>query len=167
MVTTTVSGDGWAMSVLPALGIRVANRYQGDYWPARIERIGDEETLCFVEELLYLVPLGPREKGYDPLHGRQLTSAGAKALALAAKACCLALRARDRRAFGAAVRRSFEAQVRLFPSMLTPSAEDAIARHQSALGWKLSGAGGGGYLVVVSDTPIARAVRICVRRGHD
>jgi galactokinase/mevalonate kinase-like predicted kinase len=32
------------------------------------------------------------------------------------------------------------------------------------LGWKVSGAGGGGYLIFVSDTPIENAVRVLARR---
>ena len=131
------------------------------------ERIGDEDTLRFLEQALYLIPLGPRDHGYDPLRGQQLTVAGAQALAEAAEACWQALRLKDLRAFGEAVRRSFEAQVSLFPGMRTAAVAEAIDRHKNALGWKLSGAGGGGYLIVVSDQPIHPAVRIHVRRGHE
>ena len=34
-----------------------------------------------------------------------------------------------------------------------------------ATGWKLSGAGGGGYLVIVSETPIQQALRPIARRS--
>ena len=41
-----------------------------------------------------------------------------------------------------------------------------IDRYKSeAAGWKLSGAGGGGYLVLVSDKEIKNALKIRIRRG--
>ena len=47
----------------------------------------------------------------------------------------------------------------MFPSMLTPLVDEAIPRQKGVLGWKLSGAGGGGYVIVVSDEPLHRRLR--------
>jgi len=37
----------------------------------------------------------------------------------------------------------------------------------SALGWKVSGAGGGGYLILVADHPIEHAIQIIIRRSKE
>ena len=155
--TKDVAGSQDAIGIVtPGLA---ASYYQGDYWPMRIDRISTEDTLRFVEDSLYLLPLGPRDPEYDPLLAKQLTVANATALAEAAEACWRAILIHDRRAFGKAVRRSFDAQLRLFPSMNTSTVRDAIAQHEGTLGWKLAGAGGGGYLIVVSNTSIQSAIR--------
>ena len=41
--------------------------YKNHRCPTHIDRVGDEATLTFIEESLYLLPLGPREEDYDPL----------------------------------------------------------------------------------------------------
>jgi cytidyltransferase-like protein len=139
--------------------------YEGAYWPVRISRRGDEHLLRFIEDSLYLVPLGERAADYNPLEGTHLTTEGARALAAAADSAWEAIHREDRAALGQAMRQSFEAQVSLFPRMMNPVVAEMIARHrQHALGWKLSGAGGGGYLVLVSETPVAQAIRVSIRR---
>ncbi|MBI5667701.1 MAG: adenylyltransferase/cytidyltransferase family protein [Chloroflexi bacterium] len=142
--------------------------YDGDYWPVRIEPVRDELTLQFIERALYLIPLGPREEGYNPLAERRISREGAKALADAAESCWEAILRHDLAGFGAAVRQSFEAQIAMFPCMVNDMVQDLIRRYQDvALGWKLSGAGGGGYLILVADEPITNAVQVIIRRGLD
>ena len=50
-----------------------------------------------------------------------------------------------------------------FVSKYWPGAVITISIER-ALGWKLAGAGGGGYLVLVSERPIANAIKIRIRR---
>jgi len=142
--------------------------YAGKYWPERISSIQDEEVLSMIEESLYLIPLDPRKPGFHVLENTNITLAGAKALADATHACWEGLLARDVTTFGNSVRAVFEAQVALFPNMLNEGIQEQIEAYRSrSLGWKMSGAGGGGYLVLVADQPIENAVRISIRRPSD
>jgi mevalonate kinase len=60
---------------------------------------------------------------------------------------------------------SFEAQTTLFPNTIYPEIEKVINQYKNqALGWKLSGAGGGGYLVLLAEKPVKNAIHIKVRR---
>jgi cytidyltransferase-like protein len=139
--------------------------YEGKYWPSRIEHIRDPRILGFVESSLYLITLTPRRTEFDVLADTRIDCAGAKVLADAAEGCWDAILACDIRSFGKYFRESFEAQIAMFPHMMNDAVADLIDRYrQRALGWKLSGAGGGGYLILVSDKPIENAVRIIARR---
>ena len=63
----------------------------------------------------------------------------------------------------------FEAQVEMFPSMMQPGVQEYIDLYkEKALAWKMSGAGGGGYLALVCRNQAsmpAEAVRIKIRRS--
>jgi cytidyltransferase-like protein len=142
--------------------------YVGKYWPAQITSVQDEALLKFIEDALYLIPLSPRPSTFHVLEGTRINVEGAKALADAALACWDAIHAKDVVGFGHSVRASFEAQVAMFPHMLTDTMLELIDIYRDqALGWKVSGAGGGGYLILVADHPIENAVRISIRRESD
>ncbi len=142
--------------------------YDGQYWPSRITPLQDENVLSFIENSLYLIPLSPRPSGFHVLENTNITPEGAKALADAAISGWETILAQDVTGFGHSVRASFEAQVAMFPNMLTDTMLELIEiYHERALGWKVSGAGGGGYLILVADKPIENAVRISVRRESD
>jgi len=139
--------------------------YEGKYWPSRIESIHDEATLQFIEQAFYLVPLGPRHSGYSVLSDTHITIDGARALSEAANSCWNAILAKDIVHFGKYFRASFEAQIAMFPNMVNPMVFELIDHYkEEALGWKLSGAGGGGYLIFVAEKPIEHALRIIIRR---
>ena len=44
--------------------------------------------------------------------------------------------------------------------MLTPDVQSAVKQFGGmAYGWELTGCGGGGYLILISETPIPNAIR--------
>lgn len=139
--------------------------YNGEYWPQNIITINDENILSWVESNLYLITLEPREWDYDVLENTNINKENAKLLADAADECWAAIRKQDLIAFGKAFRKSFEAQITMFPNMVDNEILNVIEKYKSkALGWKLSGAGGGGYLILVSENPIKGAMQVKIRR---
>jgi cytidyltransferase-like protein len=163
--TKTISGSQDSIGIVfPGLA---KAHYEGVYWPTRIERNCDESVLQFVENSLYLITLGPRQSEYDVLGNTQIDREKAKALADATEDCWQAIQNQDIQKFGASMKAVFEAQVAMFPTMINDSVARLIEKyHRSALGWKLSGAGGGGYLVLVSEEPIENASKIYARREN-
>lgn len=139
--------------------------YNGNYWPHSIENCIDETVLKFIESHLYLVTLGPRIASYNVLENTNITIQGAKALSEAADDCWQAILNKDVTQFGKAIRDSFEAQIAMFPNMIDDEIKDIMQQFSNALGWKLSGAGGGGYLILISETPIENTLQIKIRRA--
>jgi len=142
--------------------------YEGDYWPSRFEHRLDESLLRFVEGSLQLVSLGPRFSKYDPLVNTAFDYERAKALADAAEGNWQAILSQDILRFGHTLREGFEAQIAMFPNMMNERVKSLIDEYRDcALGWKLSGAGGGGYLILVAEKPVSGAIRVIARREMD
>lgn len=139
--------------------------YNNHYWPEKIETIHDEAILRWLEQHLCLIPTFPRPEGTSVVEGCKIDEAGVKALATAADQCWEAILKRDLQAFAAAYQASFEAQVAMFPAMVSEEVRRWIDRYRDqALAWKLSGAGAGGYLALVCEVPPVEAIRIKIRR---
>ncbi len=152
-----------------ALGIVMPglNRYEyhGDYWPSKISSQNEPVLLDWIENHLNLVTLGPRKGDYDVLANTQINQAGAQKLAAAAQSCWEGILAKNLNQLGAGMTASFEAQIAMFPNMVDESILKLIKQYQDlAIGWKLSGAGGGGYLILVSEESIPSAMKIKIRR---
>jgi cytidyltransferase-like protein len=139
--------------------------YRGAFWPSKITPVDNEAVLAWLEQHLRLVPLGPRSPGFDVFKGRQITPGRVRSLVAAADACWQAILKRDLEAFGRHFRASFEAQVSLFPRMSNGEVRATLRQYAgSALGWKLSGAGGGGYLILVTKNEFPGTIKIKIRR---
>ncbi len=161
--TEIISGSQDALGiVIPGL-----NRldYNGTYWPYKIESILEESVLRFVEDHLFLVTLEPRDSTFSVLDGTRIDAAGAKRLAEATENCWNSILSKDLVQFGKFFTHSFDAQVAMFPNMVDDGIRAVIERYRPrALGWKLSGAGGGGYLILVADKKVENTIQIKIRR---
>ena len=137
--------------------------YNNCFWPEKIEKCTDEMTFRFLEDHLVMIPMEPRKPGCSVVEGKDITPVKVKALAAAADACWNAIMKKDLDAFAAAYKASFEAQVSMFPGMITPAylghpeqdnryIADTIAHYSAlddVLACKMPGAGGGGYIALV------------------
>jgi cytidyltransferase-like protein len=161
--TTYISGSQDSLGiVLPGL-----NRlyYRGDYWPETIESVCDPAVLQWIEERLWLIPLFPRHVDFDVLADTNITEKEVIRLSQAADECWLAIFAKDPAAWGQAFIASFNAQIAMFPNMVSPEILNMLGAYKlDVLGWKVSGAGGGGYFIFISEKPVANAIQIRIRR---
>lgn len=158
-----VSGSQDAIGiVMPGL-----NRldYDNSYWPIKITSNTDSDLLEWIESRLWLVPLYPRHQDYDVYSGTCITVENVRALVKYADAVWHAILAKDVKSWAEATTASFNAQIKMFPNMCPPDISKIIEKYeQVSLGHKISGAGGGGYLILVSETSIENAFQIHIRR---
>ena len=163
--TKYVSGSQDALGItLPCL-----NRFyyeRGEYWPSKIESVRDNEILTWIEQRLWLIPLTPRVASYDVLANTDINEEKARALSVATDKCWDALLERNAVEVGKTIAQSFEAQIAMFPNMVIPEILEQLELYKNhTLGWKLSGAGGGGYLILFNEKPVENAIQIRIRRG--
>ena len=162
--TSYVSGSQDAIGIVFP-GLNRLDYAKGEYWPEKITTVDDTEIIDWIEQRLWFITLPPREGNFNVLDKTNISTEGAQALAKAADDVWDAINARDIQKFGKAFKASFDSQVAMFPLMKSATVRETIDIYKDkALGWKLAGAGGGGYLVLVSEKPIDNAIQIRIRR---
>lgn len=135
-----------------------------EYWPSRFEMITDLSIIRWLEERLYMITLWPRPADFVVLENTNITTENVRNLAKAAEMAWEGLNNKDINEFSKGFAASFRAQVTMFPKMMNNKVAKVIDEYRSiALAWKLSGAGGGGYLILISEKPIPNAIRINIR----
>ena len=161
--STLISGAQDAIGIcMPGL---VRHYYDNAYWPKQFESVHDEDILDWLEEHLFMVLLWPRPAGTDLLKETDISKANVKALANAADGAWKAILDKNLTEFARYFKNSFEAQTTMFPAMLNPDIEKVIDSYKDqGLAWKLAGAGGGGYLILVADRQPKGSMKIKIRR---
>jgi cytidyltransferase-like protein len=137
---------------------------KGEYWPAKFETISNPEIIKWLEERLSMITLWPRPDHYNVLKNTNINASNVKKLTTAAERAWDGLLGMNIEEFSTGFKNSFDSQVRMFPDMLNEKVNKVINRYRKdALAWKLSGAGGGGYLILISEKLIPGAFRIKIR----
>ena len=158
-----ISGSQDAIGIVMP-GINRSN-YDGEYWPESIESINDNKTISWLEDVIKIIPLSPRSYDYNVLENTNINKEDAQKLSYASNKCWKAIKNRKIDLLGKWMTNCFNSQVKMFPNMINKDIQSVIEKYSDLMiGHKISGAGGGGYIIAVSDKPIPNSINITIRR---
>jgi len=161
--TVEVSGSQDSIGITMP-GINKFYYEKGKYWPSQFDTISDPEIINWLEQRLYMVTLWPRPEGYNVLSDTYINEENVRNLAFAAERTWEGLINKDMDRFSGGFLDSFNSQIRMFPRMVNRKIERIIGQYKrQAKAWKLSGAGGGGYLILISEEEIPNSFKIKIR----
>jgi cytidyltransferase-like protein len=152
-----------------SIGITIpgVNRFYYDkekYWPSRFETVSDLSVIKWLEDRLYMVTLWPRPDDFVVLEDSHVTFENVRKLNAGAEMAWEGLIKKDIALFTKGFTTSFNSQITMFPKMMNDKIAGVIDSYRNtALSWKLSGAGGGGYLILISEKEIPNAIRVRIR----
>lgn len=158
-----ISGAQDAIGIcMPGL---VRHYYNNAYWPEKFESNHSEDILTWLEKHLCMVMLWPREKDIDLLNETCIDKTKVQELTNASEQVWEAINNKDLESFANGFLKSFDAQTTMFPKMINDRILQEIEKYKdNALAWKLAGAGGAGYLILVTEKQIEGTMKIKVRR---
>jgi hypothetical protein len=145
---------------------------EGGVFPACVTSCNDNATVAWLERVLNILPVCPRPEGYDPLITQNLLPEWIARLGQAGHDCYAAILRRDPLAFGAALNATMACWKVLLPGnfdhpSLTMDLLPLLRHYQDHFCGAAYSSCGGGYLYVVSESPVPGAFHPIIRSEPD
>ena len=142
--------------------------FEGGYFPVHVESCNEPLVARWLEQVIYMIPVAQRPPRYSPLGEKNLDSDWITRLSKSGKDCYAAILARDVKALGASMNLCMTCWENILPNTVKhPSLRvDLLAlleHYQERYPGAMYSGCGGGYLYVVSDTPVLGAFQVKVR----
>lgn len=143
-------------------------RHEGGVFPRRIESCTDPAVADWIERVIHMIPVMQRPPGYGPLGEKRLDPEWIRRLGRSGRACFDAIVNMDVAALGASMNECMLCWEALLPNTVRHPTIDLdlkgiLAAYQSEYPGAMYSGCGGGYLYVVSETPVPGAITVKVR----
>lgn len=137
-------------------------------FPILIESNNDAETISWLENVINILPVVQRPDGYNPLETKNLNPEWIARLGESGKTCFNAIITKDIKALGESMNECMLCWEAILPCtvhhrLLKKNLMPLLEYYQSNYYGAMYSGCGGGYLYVVSDTPVPGAFKIKIR----
>lgn len=138
--------------------------YRGGYWPEKIESATGKDVCDWLSDVLYLVPLEPRPKGYDPLKIMHLEKPLIKELGEAGNNCWESILKKDVKGLGKSLTDTLLSWKKILP-LTVPDwvMKEMKTKYLPDYPGAITSGAGGGYVIVVSEKAVEGSIKIKVR----
>jgi len=142
--------------------------HEGGYFPVHIESSNDPGVARWLESILYVLPVNTRPEGYNPLGRKNLSAEWVRRLGGSGADCYRAILSKDTAALGASFNECMKCWHTLLPDVLEhptlhPDIVSLPGYYQNNYAGAMYSGCGGGYLFVVSETPVPGSFQVRVR----
>ena len=143
-------------------------RHEGGLFPVHVESCNDSKVACWLEEVIYMVPVAQRPPGYSPLGEKNLDPQWIARLSQTGKDCYNAILTRDVRALGASMNACMVCWEMLLPNtvrhpLIKLDLMSILKHYQDRYAGAMYSGCGGGYLYVVSNEPVPGSFQVKVQ----
>lgn len=139
-------------------------RYNGEFWPEKIESVTDKETCDWLSHVIHLVPLEPRPAGYDPLKIMNLEKSLIKELGEAGDRCWESVLKKDIKGLGRSMTDTLLSWKKILPLTVPDWVMNELeTKYFPDYPGAITSGSGGGYIIIASEKPVEGAVKIKVR----
>ena len=141
---------------------------EGGYFPCHVESNNDPDVARWLERVIHLIPVTPRADGYNPLEVKNLDREWIRRLGQTGKDCYDAILAKDLRGLGESMNECMRCWEAILPGTVRHSTikmdlVGLLHYYQAHYPGAMYSGCGGGYLFVVSETPVPGAFKVAVR----
>jgi hypothetical protein len=142
--------------------------YREGVFPKHIESCNDPQIAKWLENVIHILPVGPRPEGYNPLETKNLSSEWISRLGKSGKSCYEAILKKDIDALGESMNECMACWGKILPGTvhhhkLNEDLHPLLEYYRSHYPGAMYSGCGGGYLFVASQVPVPGAFNIKVR----